>query len=281
MKPCVRCGKVPKDGWYDPNGLCYDCANGIPESTKERTGKPFYKKAWFIVVAYLCLFYVAFFLATSVLERNAEQPAPPVDTPPMVEAATEAPRPTEEVNPALLFDVLTDDIEEVSGSGKGDDVIEVEEASKYVWCKIEFQHDGESNFIVDDIRENDLIINEIGSWYGDYLFSPGEHIYEITADGNWSYLVTKIEKGSRAGASGSGDSVTGWFDAVGSGEVSFQHSGESNFIVHLFCPDTGRIEYYVNEIGRYEGTMYVEMNPSLRYVWLVTADGPWSISMPQ
>lgn len=281
MKQCARCGKVPKDGWLDQNGLCYDCANDIPKDSIERTDKPFYKQTWFTVVSYVLVFYVVFHFATSLLFRDEEQPASPVQTPLITTSPTKAPQPTEEINPALLFDVLTDDIDERSGSGKGDDVIEVEEASKYVWCKIEFQHDGESNFAVKDILEKDLIINEIGSWYGYYLFSPGEHIYEITADGDWSYLVTKIGRGSRAGASGSGDDVTGWFDAVGSGAVSFQHSGESNFMVDLFCPDTGRLEYYINEIGRYEGTKYVEMNPSHRYVWIVRADGPWSISIAQ
>jgi hypothetical protein len=81
------------------------------------------------------------------------------------------------------------------------------------------------------------------------------------------------------GASGIGDGVSGWFDAVESSTFTFSHSGDSNFIVHLLCVDTGDDEYVINEIGRYTGQKYVELDPNLRYVWIVIANGGWSIDV--
>ncbi len=181
-----------------------------------------------------------------------------------------------------IMDVLDGDIEPVSGNGSGDIVITTAVASESRLCKINFTHDGDGNFIIRDLAaDGDLIVNEIGVWNGTYLFTPGSHSYEITADGNWTYSVDTIDKGARSGASGTRDGVSGWFDSVEASNVSFVHSGEGNFVVWLYCPDTEESELIVNEIGRYKGEKYVEFDPDIRYIWIVTADGSWSISIEQ
>ena len=179
-----------------------------------------------------------------------------------------------------IMDVLDGDIEPVSGNGSGDIVITTAVASESRLCKINFTHDGDGNFIIRDLAaDGDLIVNEIGVWNGTYLFTPGSHSYEITADGNWTYSVDTIDKGARSGASGTRDGVSGWFDSVEASNVSFVHSGEGNFVVWLYSPDTEESELIVNEIGSYKGEKYVEFNPSARYLWIITADGGWSISI--
>jgi hypothetical protein len=187
-----------------------------------------------------------------------------------------------DISEELYVDVLDGAIESVSGSGSGDIIVSTAIASESRLCKINFTHDGEGNFVVRDFTaDGDLIINEIGAWNGTYLFTPGSHSYEITADGNWTYSVDTIDKGARSGASGTRDGVSGWFDSVEASSVSFVHSGEGNFVVWLYCPDTEESELIVNEIGRYKGEKYVEFDPNIRYIWIVTADGNWSISIDQ
>ena len=187
-----------------------------------------------------------------------------------------------DISEELYMDVLDGGIEPVSGNGSGDIVITTAVASESRLCKINFTHDGDGNFIVRDLAaDGDLIVNEIGVWNGTYLFTPGSHSYEITADGNWTYSVDTIDKGARSGASGTRDGVSGWFDSVEASKVSFTHSGEGNFVVWLYCPDTEESELIVNEIGRYKGEKYVEFDPNIRYIWIVTADGSWSISIEQ
>ena len=179
-------------------------------------------------------------------------------------------------------DILTGEVESVSGAGSGDIVITTTSASDHQLCKINFTHDGEHNFIVREVGSDpDYLINKIGPWDGWYLFAPGEHSYEITADGDWTYAVLTIDKGSRSGASGRNDSVSDWFDAVGPSTVTFSYFGEHNFIVRLLCVDTGEEDYLVNKIGQYNGQKYVEFDPSLRYVWIVAADDVWSIEIEQ
>ena len=185
-----------------------------------------------------------------------------------------------DISEELYMDVLDGDIESVSGSGSGDIIVSTAIASESRLCKINFTHDGDGNFIVRDLAaDGDLIVNEIGVWNGTYLFTPGIHSYEITADGNWTYSVDTIDKGARSGASGTRDGVSGWFDSVEASKVSFTHSGDGNFVVWLYCPDTEESELIVNEIGRYKGEKYVEFDPDIRYIWIVTADGNWSISI--
>lgn len=187
-----------------------------------------------------------------------------------------------DISEELIVDVLEGDIETGDVSGTGDMIVSTGVISESRLCKISFTHDGEGNFVVRDLTaDGELIINEIGAWNGTYLFTPGSHSYEITADGNWMYSIDTVDKGARSGASGTRDDVSGWFDSVGASKVSFTHSGEANFAVWLYCPDTEESELIVNEIGSYQGEKYVEFDPSLRYLWIVTADGSWSISIEQ
>lgn len=187
-----------------------------------------------------------------------------------------------DISEELIVDVLEGDIETGDVSGTGDMIISTGVISESRLCKINFTHDGEGTFVVRDLTaDGELIINEIGAWNGTYLFTPGSHSYEITADGNWMYSIDTVDKGARSGASGTRDDVSGWFDSVGASTVSFTHSGEANFAVWLYCPDTEESELIVNEIGSYQGEKHVEFDPSLRYLWIVTADGSWAISIEQ
>lgn len=280
MRQCIKCGKIPDDGWFSKSGYCRECAEEILKERKKSAA--IYKKPWF---KYAFIFIIAIAIISPLLSAlfKAQRTEPPLNATPDM-AYTSPNYGIEDTSSdggssSSAIDVLSEEITDISGSGSGDTVISTEVASETGYGKIHFSHDGESNFVVKDITTDDLIINEIGQWSGGYLFAPGSHSYEITADGNWEYSVSAIEKGSRSGATGIGDDISGWFDSVEPSKVTFTHSGESNFIVLLYNPDTNDYTYTVNEIGQYKGEKYLEFSPTDRYIWIVTADGEWSISI--
>jgi len=77
--------------------------------------------------------------------------------------------------------------------------------------------------------------------------------------------------------SGSGQTVTDVFEAQRFTTFTFEHSGESNFIVELIDDDSGdSVDILVNKIGETSGAVGIGLADG-NYVLDVDADGDWSI----
>lgn len=82
-----------------------------------------------------------------------------------------------------------------------------------------------------------------------------------------------------ASFSGSGQTVTDAFQAQRFTTFTYEHSGESNFIVELINDDSGEsTDILVNKIGQTSGTTGIGLGDG-NYVMDVDADGDWSIEV--
>jgi hypothetical protein len=175
-----------------------------------------------------------------------------------------------------------------SFSGEGmmvTDFIKVEEGL----AVFNFTHDGDSNFIVNLLNEDGDVVsylaNEIGEYEGsiaEYV-DQGNYVVRIDADGAWTMDFDQVnfdDSTSDTSFSGEGNSATQVFHVGTSGLKIFElnHSGDSNFIVHLLDSDGDIVAYLSNAIGDYEGTTaeYLEAGD---YIMNVQADGEWDISI--
>lgn len=82
-----------------------------------------------------------------------------------------------------------------------------------------------------------------------------------------------------ASFSGSGQTVTDAFEARRFTTFTYEHSGESNFIVELIDDDSGdSVDILANKIGETSGTTGAGLADG-NYVMDVDADGDWSIEV--
>ena len=125
----------------------------------------------------------------------------------------------------------------------------------------------------------DGLINAIGNYQGTVFVASKEPVlFEVVADaGIWDGRIEGIEKTESVSWSGRGDWVSGFFTAPMNSEWRIAHTGASNFMVRTFCLK-GPEKWVVNEIGIYSETIDIELagNPC---VWIVNADGDWSINL--
>jgi hypothetical protein len=149
-----------------------------------------------------------------------------------------------------------------------------------------FTHKGSSNFVVTSLgaggSENDLLVNEIGTYKGTRLFDVDSHsvAFKIEADGAWTVAIKPVTSARpwdlKAALAGTGDDVirvTGSVDDLASSVV--KHTGKSNFAVVAYSTD-GR-ELLINEIGKYSGEVLIPVGV---VVLEITADGKWSVTVP-
>lgn len=88
-KPCIRCGKVPADGWYSKSGYCKDCAEAILQENAKKEKRPWYKTTGGIII--LCLLGVSLFACVAgLMDPSMEE----------VQEATAAPQIDKEVEGA-------------------------------------------------------------------------------------------------------------------------------------------------------------------------------------
>ena len=169
------------------------------------------------------------------------------------------------------------------------------------------KHDGSSNFIVKLLNEQgdlvDVLVNEIGAFKGAKAIgvnksniigaSPGTHLLDITADGNWGVLILQPRpteaKALPQTFQGKGCYVTLFFSLKeGLATFDMTHDGESNFIVELLAYNGTLVDILANEIGSYSGKKAIGVKknnligaePGM-HILSVTADGNWSISVSQ
>jgi hypothetical protein len=58
-----------------------------------------------------------------------------------------------------------------------------------------------------------------------------------------------------------------------------QHTGTSNFIVHLLDSSGNIVEFLANQIGSFTGSAAVGITQPGIYLLDITADGEWSITI--
>jgi hypothetical protein len=163
-------------------------------------------------------------------------------------------------------------------------------------------HDGHSNFAIwlydaGTGERVDLLVNEIGTYTGSRIVgvtaelgqaSPGEHLLDVTADGNWQVIIEQPRTVTAPKIpqtfSGRGDSVPSPF-TLEQGTVKFEmtHNGNSNFAIWLYDNEGSRVDLLVNEIGAFEGSKIVgvtgllgQASAGIHYLD-ITADGNWSV----
>jgi len=170
-----------------------------------------------------------------------------------------------------------------------------------------FTHNGDSNFIVEllNAETGETVLgdfpNVIGSFEGSTALgvtgetmyaSPGEHLLNIDADGDWEVRIEQ-PRPSDAPTPPQTFSEEGWKVTEpfkleeGTATFEFTHDGSSNFIVQLYDEEGNRIDTLVNEIGEYEGSTTVgvtgdmlDASPGIHYL-SVDADGNWEININQ
>lgn len=143
---------------------------------------------------------------------------------------------------------------------------------------ITFTHDGTRNFIVRAYAGDrpESLVNTIGAYRGARPISSTEPVtLDIQADGPWTATVTPIPEGGTLELSGTGDTVSGWFDSPGRTTLDITHDGSRNFIVRANC--AGRSESVQNLIGPTSGSRVVTF-PAGPCYWDVRADGNWSLT---
>jgi len=163
-------------------------------------------------------------------------------------------------------------------------------------------HDGHSNFAIwlydaESGERVELLVNEIGPYSGAAIVgvtgelmqaSPGKHLLDITADGNWKVVIEQPRHKTAPQIpqtfTGKGDSVSSPF-TLEKGTVKFEmtHDGYSNFAMWLYDSEGRRVDLLVNEIGTFEGSKVVGVtgqilgaSPGIHYLD-ITADGNWKV----
>ena len=216
-------------------------------------------------------------LAVTYDTGTASATEPPVAEPTVDPA--EEPSPTAEPNP-FAFPVVT-------LKGRGDKIVRFKIPEDLPAIAVVSER-GSSNFIVwslaADGSENDLIVNEIGSYSGTHLFdaSAGTHsvAFKVESNGTWTIKIKPVTSAVKWDAAskftGKRSNVLWVTGEVGDFFVTrITHRGTSNFIVHAYSLDD--TELLVNEIGNYTGEQILPVGTILIEV---IADGTWTF-LPQ
>lgn len=169
-------------------------------------------------------------------------------------------------------------------SGQGDTATDEIEL-KAGWATFTATHTGGSNFAthLQDEMGNDLelLVNTIGGYDGTIFAqipADGTHYLNVKADGEWDFTVHQTPPAEMDQApgtfEGTGDDVVFFNIKNDNYKFTFDHTGESNFAVHL-----NGVNLLVNEIGNYNGSTRQSLQDDGMYLFSITADGDWSIKI--
>lgn len=164
-------------------------------------------------------------------------------------------------------------------SGTGDDVVSIRKPNSGPTLLTASYTGGQSNFVVQDVGANQLLVNTIGSYQGTTLLDPnGEDTrrLQVTATGPWTIKLAPLTSAPiyRGGTyQGAGDTVL----VVPNGSTATFTSGaaQANFVVTEYGSD-GTPNLLVNAIAppAYHGT--VPLSPPSFLV--VQAVGAWTMT---
>ena len=268
-KFCSQCGSAVQETQATETDIAQDSvayaasssAEAVPASSPAPKKKPFYTRWWFIALAVIALVAIVFSVATlSARSSFKNQP---------------------------FADILASygDFEETTVTGYGDDIVDIPCAGSP--CLIDVGFDGVyyygyegghfSIWAVDKAGNNlDLLANRIGPFSETTTtWNVGEAAtsLNVNADAGWSITFRPLSSMEivESGYSSHGSNVIG-IDTDKISEVSFTHSGSSNFIVYGIGLDSGAL--LANGVGLFKGT--VQWNQP-KAMFIVEADGDWTI----
>ena len=138
-------------------------------------------------------------------------------------------------------------------------------------------HDGRSSFIVTAVQgdQSELVTSAIGTYRGQRpLVVEGPVSFQVTADGTWSLKVQPMSNGGTPTFSGSGDSVSAYFNPPAPTTWSVSRDGQSSFQVTAHC--LGGSVVVESTSGVVQDTPRVEF-PRGPCFWEVRGDGAWSL----
>ncbi|SFA83692.1 hypothetical protein SAMN04488072_102215 [Lentibacillus halodurans] len=169
-------------------------------------------------------------------------------------------------------------------SGQGDTATDEIEL-KAGWATFTSAHNGRSNFathLQDEMGNDlDLLVNTIGGYDGTtFAQIPEDDTYylNVKADGEWDFTIHQTPPAEMEEApttfEGTGDDVVFFNIKNGNYKFTFDHTGESNFAVHL-----NGVSLLVNEIGNYNGSTRQNLQDDGMYLFSITADGDWRIKI--
>lgn len=219
---------------------------------------------------------------------QAPTEAPPVSTelptpipkPTATPGPTNTPKPTATPVPPTDTPEPTATPEPIQFEGSGQTVTDPFTPPRGIY-RVTFTHDGNENFIVHSFigGDEDSLVNVIGGYQGARPLIGGQETYfEVRADGNWSIQLEPLDRDDTVaqGFEGHGDAVSALFTPAKQGAVPYNlmHTGEENFIVHLYCAD-GQ-DSVENAIGPVNGSVVARFSGDPCF-WEVRADGDWSL----
>lgn len=159
---------------------------------------------------------------------------------------------------------------------------------------VDLHYSGSANFIVQLLDKNaklvDLLANEIGSYDGQTAVRvPGAGTYTVAvkSTGNWTIALTQpgpADFSQNAAPpqtyQNRGAHYTPYLAATaGALHITARHNGQRNFIVRLLDTQGRLVDLVANEIGAYEGTTVTNIPASGAYLFVVDADGDWTIEV--
>ncbi|MGP4082917.1 hypothetical protein ACTWQL_23880 [Pseudalkalibacillus sp. R45] len=142
---------------------------------------------------------------------------------------------------------------------------------------------GDGNFIVELKDKNgntiELLVNHIGSYNGKtmaHIPAAGKYLLNVQAEGAWTVNGSQEvpEETDSGSISGTGDDVR--FVQIDSGmkRFSFDHKGDSNFIVMA----NGSV-LLANETGNYIGSKAQKVQDDAVYLISIKSEGTWKIDI--
>lgn len=146
---------------------------------------------------------------------------------------------------------------------------------------------GEGNFQVHLVPSegefDEMFVNEIGEYEGQTaaLIEGDTYQLDVEADGDWEIEIRQPRAASGDSLPQSiGDEINqvyGPFEFDNSHTATGEHTGDGNFIVHVYPPEGDFGEMVFNEIGEYEGETTFR-HDGVGWV-AVEADGEWSLEL--
>ena len=140
-------------------------------------------------------------------------------------------------------------------------------------------HNGAGDFVVKVFADGGelTLVNVAGPYFGSRpVATSNSFTLEIDTTGDWTVSITPLASGGVPSVSGTGDSVSPWFDPPEDGPWDINYTGPNNFSVFLHCQ--GSVPQLVQiAIGDFTGTVPITF-PSGPCYWEVQASGAWSLT---
>ncbi len=138
-------------------------------------------------------------------------------------------------------------------------------------------HAGAGGFVVKVFADGGqlTLVNIEGPYFGSRpLETNSPFTLEIEANAEWTISISPLASGGVASVTGTGDSVSPWFDPPEDGPWDISYTGPNNFIVTLHCD--GGSDLIENALGDFNATKRIVFLSGSCY-WEVQASGPWSL----